>query len=107
MARKYAEWINPEREQLLSKLIDLDTDSTQYAETMYRLGLEFGKIILDKVGSIATITLACTVEDADYLGRGMLDVLERESKVFLTVFWNKRLNAGNDGALSVAPIVKE
>src|SRR5437764_7772917 len=109
MARKLEQTIvNHFIEELLEKLIDSSTDSRHYADTMYQLGVEFGHIILNEIKQASTITLACTVEDADYLAKGILDVLERQNnKVFLTVFWNKRFKAGDEYSISVAPIIKE
>jgi len=109
MARKLEQTIvNHFIEELLEKLIDSSTDSHHYADTMYQLGVEFGHIILNEIKQASTITLACTVEDADYLAKGILDVLERQNnKVFLAVFWNKRFKAGDEYSISVAPIIKE
>jgi hypothetical protein len=109
MSRKLEQTIvNHFIEELLERLIDKSTDSHQYANTMYQLGVEFGKVIFNQIRQASTITLACTVEDADYLGKGILDVLEqRNNKVSLTVFWNKRFKAGDKNGISVAPIIRE
>ena len=94
---------------LLNKLIDKKVKSDEYARTMFELGRQFGHIILDRVNSSDTkITLACTVEDADNIGKGIMTVLEENKKeIFLTVFWNKRLTSNKDNGISVAPIIRE
>lgn len=109
MARKYSNLIvNIHIQELLDTLIDNSTSSEQYAHTMYQLGNAFGSIILEKIEGSHNITLACTVEDADFLGKGILDVLENTfPKVSLVVFWNKRFKAGSEDGMSVAPIIKE
>lgn len=94
---------------LLNKLVNKATESKEYAQTMYELGERFGDLILKKFADPSDkIALACTVEDADYLGKGIIDVLERnDRKVLLTVFWNKRLAPNKENNLSIAPIIKE
>jgi hypothetical protein len=79
------------------------------AQIMYELGSKLGNLIVTKIAdSDKRIALACTVEDADYLSKGIIDVLEKKGKkVFLTVFWNKRFNPNNESDISVAPIIKE
>jgi hypothetical protein len=109
MGRIFEKSANKEVISLLDKLVDKKTESKEYAQTMYKLGNEFGNLILEKmIDPYDEITLACTVEDADYLGRGIIDVLEGKGKrIFLTVFWNKRFNPGNESSLAVAPIIRE
>lgn len=96
-------------EGLLDKLVDIKTGVEEYADTIYELGKELGKLILAKIDTRQKkIVLSSTAEDADYLGKGIIDVLEENGKaVFLTVFWNKRFNPGEESALAVAPIIKE
>ncbi len=95
--------------ELLDKLVDQSTEHGEYARTMYELGLAFGPLLLHKISpSIKEIVLACTVEDADYLGRGIVDYLEaKERRVLLTVFWNKRFNPNSENGIAIAPIIKE
>jgi hypothetical protein len=94
---------------LLNKLADKTTESDEYADTMYKIGMLLGRLILPKIKeNCTTISLASTVEDADYLGKGIIDVLEGDgNKVLLTVFWNKRFNPDSESDYSVAPIIKE
>jgi hypothetical protein len=108
MARKYIEdFNNGNTVHLLDTLVDENTGSIEYAKAMYNSGVEFGNLIITLTNN-TSYTLACTVEDADSLGKGIIDVLEsKKQKVFLTVFWNKRFNIGTEDDLGVAPIIKE
>jgi hypothetical protein len=72
---------------------------------MYNLGYAFGPLIEQQLKYPTTVTLACTVEDADHLAAGMIDYLEqKDNKIYLNVFWNKRFKPGG---ISAAPIVKQ
>ncbi|GAB4093064.1 hypothetical protein [Flaviaesturariibacter terrae] len=105
MSRTYQQIVNTRIINLLTELTNKELPSNEYAQVMYNLGKEFGTILNDKVSSSTPIMLGCTVEDADYLGRGILENLEKSHlKTKLTVFWNMRFKT--DG-LSVAPIVKQ
>lgn len=105
MGRRYEHIANNEVKQLLSRLIDPLLNATHYAKTLYSLGYAFGPILQERFKASNAVTLACTVEDADYLAKGMIDYLEQHnSRVFLNVFWNKRFKPGG---ISVAPIVKQ
>ncbi|MGI4727833.1 MAG: hypothetical protein ACRYGB_04605 [Janthinobacterium lividum] len=109
MARKLAETSNSYIVSLLNKLTNKDTNSEHYANIMYELGKEFGQILIKKIQTeIHTISLASTVEDADSLGKGIIEVLESHGKnVLLTVFWNKRYKPNDNNGISIAPILRE
>lgn len=110
MARTYKEnYVNPEVITLLDKLIDKSIGNQEYANTLYELGKKFGKLIIDRLDKETTkVALASTVEDADYLSKGIIDVLEDNGKkVLLIVFWNKRFKPNIENGISVAPIIKE
>ncbi|GGA93724.1 hypothetical protein [Puia dinghuensis] len=95
--------------KLLNSLIDKALPSSAYANVMYELGLRFGSLISDRIGSLSdAVSLVCTVEDADSLGKGIVEVLEEKGrKVLLTVFWNKRFKPNKENDISVAPILRE
>ena len=109
MSRKHSELVVDDRiPDLLTRLVDQSTGSIEYAAIMYNLGQEFGKILLGQLNENSRLVLACTVEDADYLAKGILEMLEKQiGSVVLCVFWNKRFKVGNKDGISVAPIVKE
>lgn len=106
MNREYQEHIvTDEIKRLLEQLIDLSLPPKQYAMVMYELGYAFGPLIEQRLKKPTSLTIACTVEDADHLAAGMVNYLEKnDNKVYLNVFWNKRFNPGG---ISVAPIVKQ
>lgn len=110
MAREYTKGLATDPViSLLNKLIDKRIGKQEYASTLQDLGKILGGVLLDRVGTSAKrITLACTVEDADYLGRGILDVMEKHDKqIFLTVFWNQRFKPNAENGIAVAPILRE
>jgi hypothetical protein len=109
MGRVLENSVNENIGSLLDQLIDQKTESKEYAQVMYKLGNEFGSLLIEKIGlSNKSVALACTVEDADFLGKGIIDVLEQSGKkVFLTVFWNKRFKPNEENDFAVAPIIKE
>jgi hypothetical protein len=94
---------------LLDKLIDKTVGSQEYANTMYELGKKFGSLILGRLNKKTTkVAVASTVEDADFLSKGIVDVLEENGKkVLLTVYWNQRFKPNKENGISVAPIIKE
>lgn len=95
--------------ELLNRLIDKKLSSAAYANVLYELGLRFGTLISDRIGSLSdAVSLVCTVEDADNLAKGIVEVLEKKGrKVALTVFWNKRFKPNKENDISVAPILRE
>lgn len=106
MARHYSKFANQEVISLLDILIDEDTSVPNYKDALYKLGVCLGKSLVSLIPNHNKIMLVSTVEDTDYLGRGILDQLENAGKtVLLTVYWNKRTRFGTD--LDVAPIIKE
>ncbi|HMH23509.1 MAG TPA: hypothetical protein VK563_17105 [Puia sp.] len=108
MGRILNDNVSKDISSLLDRLIDQGTKRQEYAQTMYELGNKLGDLILKRTTGSDRITLACTVEDADYLGKGIIDVLEKKGKkVFLTVFWNERFKPNIENGVSVAPIIKK
>jgi hypothetical protein len=108
MGRKYQDGVTGATISLLDKLINEQTNSNEYAHAMYELGKVFGSILLSSIGNAETVALASTVEDADFLGKGIIDALENNGKkVLLTVFWNKRFKPNSENNLSIAPILRE
>lgn len=105
MARRYTKLTNLKAKELLERLLDVDLSPTEYGAVMYNLGHTLGPILAEKVEAFSELTLACTVEDADHLAKGMIDFLEsHNNRVYLNVFWNVRFKAGG---ISVAPIAKQ
>ena len=89
----------------LSLLADKQTRAEIYASALYALGKKLALLINPKITSSEKIVLACTSEDADWLGKGILQTL-RNTNINLAVFWNLRAKVDNDRELTIAPIVK-
>ena len=94
---------------LLDRLVDKATLPPAYQETMFRLGLALGESILAQIDDqSASACLACTVEDADFLAKGILSQLEAQlAKVAFTCLWNQRFSPFDIPDLTVAPIIRE
>lgn len=97
---------------LVSHLLDAAAayDVEEYRDTMTNLGVELGRVIRRHQGGYRRRTLVlCTSEDADFLGRGVLQALSSETKrrrvlPSLACFWHSReqMYEGFD----VAPITR-
>lgn len=89
----------------LSLLADKQTRAEIYANALGILGKKLALHINPKITSSEKIVLACTSEDADWLGKGILQTLWN-TNINLAVFWNLRAKVDNDRELTIAPIVK-
>ncbi len=80
-------------EILLNHLLTT-TSPKAYRDTMYDLGRHIGQDIASLYGNPSMeVYLACTVEDADYLAKGIIELLESQQAfqaVRLACFWNER-----------------
>lgn len=94
---------------LLAKIADTHTAPEPYRAAMTELGRLLGEVFAarqDLVGR--TVCVAFTVEDADYLARGVIDALEKAgAKPILACFWNRRDTPYDIEGLDIAPIVQE
>jgi hypothetical protein len=110
MSRLLTEHSTDNIKRLLDCLTESSTATEAYRSAMYQLGLALAPIIGKKAGNGDELVVACTVEDADYLAKGIVDGSE-DSEVFssirLVCFWNTRVSTGerwtDDNA---SPIVK-
>jgi hypothetical protein len=110
MTRKFSEFGHKDLlvRDWLQTLTNIDADSTLYRKAMQSLGNSLGRILVDQMaGTKDGIYLACTVEDADFLGKGILDIfLEKQITFSFACFWNEHYKPFGVGDLTVAPIVK-
>lgn len=109
MSRHYSPYNMPHTQQLLDTLADKQVSHTEYRQAMTALGESFGDIFLSKIpDNQPKIYLASTVEDADYLAKGVLSGLEtRYHDISFACFWNERFSPFNIPDLQVAPILKK
>ena len=100
--------------ELLERLSDPANNSLSSDLAMYQLGRKLGENILSLINSKFTgngykkVYIATTVEDADYLAKGILEVIDAKiSNLGFACFWNHRFAPSGIKELMVAPIVEE
>lgn len=77
MTITYSELANKDIRNLLKTIADKSIKPNLYREAMYDIGSHFGDSFLSKIDDKhCSLYLACTVEDADFLAKGILDRLE-------------------------------
>jgi len=103
--RRYTNEARPSAIARLHLLADQSTDDKQYADIMSDLGRYLGSVLVGHIPEDEDVCVAVSVEDADFLARGMLDAFSSHGiKYHLACFWNERqvLGAGRP----IAPIFK-
>ena len=88
-----------------------EVDAAAYRNAMTELGRQFVRINAHRISRLKRVLLVCTNEDADYLGRGVLDGLAEmvEIETHLACFWNERevlVGPGSNRRIDLAPIVR-
>ncbi|EIJ43201.1 hypothetical protein BegalDRAFT_2347 [Beggiatoa alba B18LD] len=103
MSRQFSNDTNDTVKAHLDTLIDQGTDATCYANALYLLGKDLGEVLIKQIKNQEKVCLACTVEDADYLAQGVIEILTNHvASVALACFWNQR-----DEQQSIAPILRK
>lgn len=113
--RTYTSFASGDTRQLLNMLLEPGSSHGDYRDTMTALGRRLAqKIVATLSVGVAPVCVACTVEDADFLARGLLEELEHSGfdgeQLKLVCFWNervKRFNGAGRDSFDIAPIVKE
>ena len=102
MSRHFLEYTSDIGKSNLTRLADNSTNVEDYSNALYLLGKELGHVLAEQITD-ENICVACTVEDADFLAKGIIDSLSGlYSDISLACFWNQRQQA-----LSIAPIIKK
>ena len=104
MSRHFSDYTSDIGLSNLARLADSSTNAEDYSNSLYLLGKELGIVLTEQI-TVENIKLcvACTVEDADFLAKGIIDSLsDLYSDISLACFWNQRQQA-----LSIAPIIKK
>lgn len=97
-----------EARTLVNELPRLKGDIEGYREMMRKLGTHLADCILPQLlsQSVKDICVICTVEDADFLARGVIEELESKSfrhNTRMICMWNHRVkNAG----VSISPVLR-
>lgn len=109
MTRDYSGLVNEHIQLLLDTLADENSAPDIYKATMTKVGMALGDAVLSQISNEqCNVYLACTVEDADFLARGMLVRLEEQLKrVAFACFWNQRFSPFEVEDLKVAPILRK
>jgi hypothetical protein len=115
MTREFTSHTSKATEGLLATLVDEGATPAAYQAAMTGLGKQLAERIVASMPAVKSrpICVVCTVEDADFLARGILEGLEtagvNPAALNLVCFWNERVRAFNNGAepaFDVAPIIK-
>lgn len=100
----YTAYANPEVQQLLQNLLLASTQPHEYQQIMTRLGQHLITAAIAEIPANHHVNVVCTVEDADFLARGIVDSLQKKiDQVTLSCFWNHRQKIGAVDPVSVAP----
>jgi hypothetical protein len=93
---------------LVNQLAQIKDNPTEYRRQMRYVGHHLADGILATANAISDeICVVCTVEDADFLARGLIERLEEAglaSKIHLICLWNDKIKKEN---VSLSPVVKE
>lgn len=109
MTRIYSELANDGIRVLLDTLADKNSVPNLYRGTMTKLGMALSDAILPQISDAqCNVYLACTVEDADFIAKGMLIRLEEQLKsVAFACFWNQRFSPFEVEDIQIAPILRK
>jgi hypothetical protein len=96
---------DPETRAVLTKLPDLIGNTEEYRIAMQELGTHLGTCIHGKLPTgTREVRVVCTVEDADFLAKGVIQKLEEEGlKTYLLCLWNESIK---EHGISISPILK-
>lgn len=100
---------DPAAQQLVDELHTIRDNPTKYREHMLQIGRHLGAGIIPKLvkNQNSAICVVCTVEDADFLGRGLIEALEHAGfgeRVHLICLWNEKIR---QNGVSLSPISRQ
>ncbi len=109
MTRVYSSLVNEHIKVLLDTIANKSSEPTLYRETMTKIGMSLGNILVTEIDQEqSSLYLACTVEDADFLAKGILNSLENKlQKIAFACFWNQRFSPFEVEDMKIAPIIKK
>jgi len=98
-----------EARNLVEKLHTIQGDPDAYRKQMLAIGRHLGAGVITSlpVGYAKNICVVCTVEDADFLARGLIEALEENGlgeHVHLICLWNEKIRANG---VSLSPVKKQ
>jgi hypothetical protein len=110
MNREYSKYSSqdPGGRKLVDELPDLVNDIAGYREHMRQIGSHLVRAIEDGLHSASSeICVVCTVEDADFLARGVIERLESiglGNRIRLLCLWNENIR---EPGIRLSPIIKQ
>lgn len=111
MNREYSKYSSkdPSGTRLVDELPSLVANVAGYREQMRQIGDHLIRAIEDELSSIlpSEICVVCTVEDADFLARGVIERLDSiglGNKIRLLCLWNENIRSPG---IRLSPIVKQ
>jgi uracil phosphoribosyltransferase len=109
MTRTYSHITTPSACHLLGQLADQHTSPNDYQLALTGLGKILGEAILQEIPNRqSSVYLASTVEDADFLAAGILQILAPQlSSIGFACFWNQRSTPFGIQDLTIAPIIRK
>jgi hypothetical protein len=115
VSRQFTRFADDIAKRSLERLADLSTDVEAYRQVMRNLGHSLADQALEIAPDVRDhqVCVVCTVEDADFLARGIVEKLEQHglshNQVRLACFWNERVRRfddDEDDSIDIAPITK-
>lgn len=101
-ARNFSPYATDAARQALQNLLMHTNAPAKYQETMTKIGQYLGQALERQIPSSAKCLVASTAEDADFLSKGIIDVLANKHCTKAAVFWNNHYSIPGG---SVAPVV--
>lgn len=93
---------------LVEQLLSLKGNPDGYRKVMRELGVHLADSMLPQLASasVKDVCVVCTVEDADYLARGLIEELESRNigaRTRMICMWNERLKNKD---ISISPVLR-
>ncbi len=101
MTRSFSDWVGTNEKKHLDELLRAVGEPTRYREAMHTLGRDLGRELVKELPK-GDVIVVSTVEDADFLARGVLEEIEGPRRVALACYWNERKQIGDK---ELAPII--
>jgi hypothetical protein len=96
---------DPEARALLAKMPALSGKPEEYRSAMQQLGTHLGTCIYGRLPTgTRDVRVVCTVEDADFMAKGVIQKLEEKGlKIYLLCLWNDSIK---EHGISISTILK-
>jgi len=99
---------DPQAADLVNGLSGLKDDPAKYRNQMFLIGNHLADAVLPHLRNVKSqICVFCTVEDADFLARGLIERLEQQGlaeRIRLICLWNGKIK---EEGVSLSPILRE